>query len=207
MDIRESYNSAARAYADHLARELEQKPLDRALLVRFAEELRGSGVVLDLGCGPGHVAAFLAQHGVSVIGVDVSEEMVACAAERNPQLKFRVGDMRDLDVPEGSIGGVVSFYSIVHFVPAELPGLFLEFRRVIRQGGLLLLGFHIGEDVVHADELFGAPVSLDFRFHDPASVIDALRSAGFATIERSEREPYAGAEYQSRRCYLLARAV
>ncbi|HEX6863269.1 MAG TPA: hypothetical protein VF414_10665 [Thermoanaerobaculia bacterium] len=53
MDVRESYDSAAQAYAEHLASELDHKPLDRHLLNRFAEETRGRGLVADLGCGPG----------------------------------------------------------------------------------------------------------------------------------------------------------
>jgi hypothetical protein len=44
MDVRESYDSAAEAYAEHLANELTQKPLDRPLLNRFAEAVRGRRV-------------------------------------------------------------------------------------------------------------------------------------------------------------------
>lgn len=72
MDIRESYDSAAAAYAEHLSDELAHKPLDRHLLNRFAEETRGRGPVADLGCGPGHVARYLSQQGVAVFGVDFS---------------------------------------------------------------------------------------------------------------------------------------
>jgi hypothetical protein len=82
-----------------------------------------------------------------------------------------------------------------------------EMRRVLSSGGLALVSFHVGNDVVHVDDLFGAPVNLDFRFHDPAAMIAALRAAAFAVMEHVEREPYKGAEYPSRRCYLLARAV
>jgi hypothetical protein len=56
MQISESYDSAAQAYAEHLAGELVHKPLDRHLLSRFAEEMRGRGLVADLGCGPGHIS-------------------------------------------------------------------------------------------------------------------------------------------------------
>ena len=56
MDVRESYDSAASAYTEHLASELAHKPLDRHLLNRFAEATRDGGLVADLGCGPGHVA-------------------------------------------------------------------------------------------------------------------------------------------------------
>jgi hypothetical protein len=50
-------------------------------------------------------------------------------------------------------------------------------------------------------------VSLDFRFHVPRDVIEALRSAHFQVLEQVEREPYEGGEYPSRRCYLLARVA
>jgi hypothetical protein len=82
-----------------------------------------------------------------------------------------------------------------------------ELRRALMPGGLILVAFHIGRDVVHVDELFGEPVNLDFRFYVPADVIDALRATGLVVIEQVEREPYPGAEFPSRRCYLLARAA
>src|SRR5262245_5131920 len=207
MDVRESCDSAAKAYAEHLAAELAKKPLDRHLLNRFAEETRGRGLVADLGCGPGHVAKYLHDQGVTVVGIDISPEMVRCAASLNPGLEFRVGDMRELNLPAGGLVGLVAFYSIVHFDAVELGGVMLQLRRALTRGGLALLSFHIGDHVIHVDDLFGAPVNLDFRFHAPSTVIEALQAAHFALIERVEREPYEGAEHPSRRCYLLARAA
>jgi len=207
MDVRESYDSAADAYASHLAAELDRKPLDRHLLNRFAEAVRGGGLVADLGCGPGHVAKYLKDQGVSVVGIDLSSEMIRCATSRNPGIEFRVGDMRALDVPPASLAGVVAFYAIVHFRAAELGAVLAEMRRVLTPGGLALLAFHVGDEVAHVDNLFGAPVNLDFVFHPPHAVVEALRASRFTVVEHTEREPYEGAEYPSRRCYLLARAV
>jgi SAM-dependent methyltransferase len=207
MDIRESYDSAAEAYAEHLSDELASKPLDRHLLNRFAEETHGRGLVADLGCGPGHVARYLSQQGVTIFGIDFSAKMVAMAHSLNPDLDFRVEDMRHLNASDASLVGVVLFYSIVHFDSAELPPVFREARRVLVPGGLALVSFHVGTEVVHRDDLFGAQVSLDFRCHTPESVVAALRSANLAVIEQVHREPYDGAEYPSRRCYLVARAA
>ena len=207
MSIRESYDSAAGAYAEHLAGELVHKPLDRHLLNRFAEQTRGRGLMADLGCGPGHVARYLQEQGVTTVGLDLSPGMVEVAASLHPGLDFRVDDMTRLDLADASLAGVVSFYSIVHFAAAELGGVFQQMRRVLAPGGLALVAFHIGDQVVHLDDLFGVPVSLDFRFHDPGKVVEALRAARLAVIEHTEREPYEGVEYPSRRCYLLARAV
>ena len=207
MDVRESYDSAAAAYAEHLSDELVRKPLDRHLLNRFAEETRGRGPVADLGCGPGHVARYLSKQGVTIHGIDFSPKMVAVAQSLHPDLDFRVEDMRRLSASNASLAGVVLFYSIVHFDLPELPPVFREARRVLVPGGLALVSFHLGEQLVHRDELFGAQVSLDFRCHTPENIIEALRSAHLAVIEQVHREPYDGAEYPSRRCYLVARAA
>jgi len=207
MDTRASYDSAAKAYAEHLADELAHKPLDRHLLNRFAEETRGRGLVADFGCGPGHVARYLHEQGVQMIGTDLSPGMIEVARSLNPGLELRVDNMTHPDFADESLSGIVSFYFIVHFETAELGTIFQQMRRVLVPGGLALVAFHIGDQVVHLDDLFGAPVSLEFRFHVPGQVVEALQRAHLTVIEHTEREPYEGVEYPSRRCYLLARAA
>ena len=207
MNVRESYDLAARAYAEHLFDELAQKPLDRHLLNRFAEATRGRGMVAELGCGPGQVARYLHDLGVEMIGVDLSPAMIDCARDLCPGVRFVTGDMRALDFPDGKLAGIVAFYSIVHFEPADLGTVFQECRRILATGAPMLLAFHVGDDVIHLDTLFEKEVSLDFRFHQPADVAAALERAGFRVAEVTEREPYDGVEHPSRRCYLFCSAV
>lgn len=207
MDVRQSYDAAAKGYADHLADELQYKPLDRHLLNRFGEGVSEDGLVGDLGCGPGQVAGYLHRRGSRLIGIDLSPAMLDEARRLHPEVEFRQGDLTLLDLPDGELAGAVAFYAIVHFAPDQLEPVFREIRRVIRSGGLFLVSFHIGDAVVHVEDLFGATVSLDFRFHETAAVADALTNAGFKVIERTEREPYPEVEYPSRRAYLLAVAI
>jgi len=202
---RESYDKLAAAYAEHLGSELAQKPLDRHLLNRFAEGVRGRGLTADLGCGPGHVARYLRAQGAEVLGIDLSSEMIRQARQLNPEIEFRVGDMRSLDLPDDGLAGVLAFYSLIHLEDREMAPALGEMRRVLAPGGLALVAFHIGEETLHRDELWGLPISLDFRFFQPAWISSHLREAGFHLLESVEREPYPGAEHPSRRCYLLAK--
>lgn len=204
-DIRDSYDRVAGAYAGELWGELAGKPLDRHLLDRFAEEVGGRGPVLEVGCGPGQVARYLADRGVHVAGVDLSTGMVETAARLSPDVPFRVGDMCALAEPDGVLAGVVAFYAIVHLADGELAPAFREWRRALAPGGLVLVAFHVGEEAVHRDELFGEPVSLDFRFFPVETVTAALVVAGLDVLEVSVREPYRDVEHPSRRAYLLAR--
>lgn len=205
MDVRSAYDRLARAYAAHFGDELDHKPLDRGMLDAFCDLVRGRGRVLDLGCGPGHVAAYLAARGVDVEGVDLSPGMIDEARARNPGVAFRVGDMLALDEADGAVAGIVAFYAIVHLAPSEIDAVAREWRRVLAPGARLLMSFHVGTERVHVDELLGEPVQMDFQFHERAAVEAALERAGLTVEARLERRGDAAVEYPSLRAYLLAR--
>jgi ubiquinone/menaquinone biosynthesis C-methylase UbiE len=205
-EVQSGYDRVAEEYARHLYNELQHKPLDRELLDRFAERVRGKGLVCDLGCGPGQVARYLHDKRVEVCGADLSPGMVEQAQRLNPGIEFTQGNMLGLPVEDESWAGIAAFYAIVNFPPADLAAVMREMRRVLRPGGSLLLSFHIGEQIEHVSDLWGRAVSLDFYFFGVEQVTTELLAAGFETDEVIERGPYAPeVEYQSRRAYIFAR--
>lgn len=204
-ELRRGYAPIARAYREHLGDELAGKPLDRAFLDAFAERCAG-GRIVDVGCGPGHVARYLADRGARVEGVDLSPAMIAEATACHPGIAFREADMFALPYADGALAGVIAFYAIVHLRADELAAPCRELHRVLAPGGLAALAFHAGTDTVHVDELFGCATSLDFMFHRPEAVTAALVDAGFTLEARLDRAPYPGAEHPTQRTYLLARA-
>ncbi len=204
-DLSASYDELAEEYTRRIAGELEHKPFDRELLDRFAAMFDADDMVCDMGCGPGHVARYLHERGVRVIGIDLSPQMVNQARLLNPGLDFRQGDIMSLDVPDESWAGIVLFYSVIHIPRAEVVRALRELRRRLRPGGRLLVSFHIGDDLVHLDELWDHPVSMDFLFFGTDEMLGYLGEAGFDIGESLERDPYPDVEYQSRRAYILAR--
>jgi SAM-dependent methyltransferase len=205
-DLRDSYDRVAAEYAARIFDELTHKPLDRALLDRFAERVRGAGPVCDLGCGPGHVARYLHERGVDMFGVDLSPGMVAQAQQLNPGISFYQGDMLALNVPDGTWAGIVAFYCLIHVPHEQMVPALRELWRVLQPGGLLLTAFHLGEDeTIHADEWWGQPVSLDFLFFRREAMEGYLQAADFVIEAVVERPPYPDVEHQSHRAYMLAR--
>jgi SAM-dependent methyltransferase len=93
-----SYDSVAATYVDLGVGDLAPQPWLRAGLSAFAEAVRGLGPVLDVGCGPGTVTAYLAQLGLDVSGIDLSGEMVRHARLRYPDLRFEVASAPALDL-------------------------------------------------------------------------------------------------------------
>ncbi len=205
-DTRQTYDRVARRYADEIATELGAKPFDRAFLDDYANAVRSLGRVVELGCGPAHVAAYLATRGVTVSGLDLSPNMVEQAGRLFPGLEVVVGDMLDLPFDDRSLCGVVAFYSIIHFHDGQLARAFSEMARTLIPGGLAALAFHVGDDVLHRTEWWGEAIVLDARYLPTEHVAGLLREQGFEVTRSSEREPYPPAiEYQSRRAYLIAR--
>jgi len=203
-DVRDSYDRVADEYARRIAGELAHKPLDRALLERFAERVRGTGPVVDVGCGPGHVAAYMAERGVEASGLDLSPAMVERARALHPGVPFRVGDLTALDAPDGAWAGAVAYYSLIHLPrPAVVPAL-RELGRVLRPGAPLFVAFHTGDETRHMEEWWGHPVRLDFVFFGAGEMAGWLREAGFVVEDVTEREPYPDVEAPTRRAYLTA---
>lgn len=202
-----SYDAIADAYSERHPDGLGGRPLEEALLTAFADMVRAGGTapVADLGSGPGYVTARLDALGLPVFGVDLSPRMVELARRAHPGLRFHVGSMTSLDLPDATLGGITALYSVIHIPDEELPGVFAEFHRVLVPGGHVLLVFQSGdeEDRVHLAERFGQRISLDYYWRTPETVAEHLEKAGLTVRARMLREPY---EEETRpRAFVLAR--
>jgi SAM-dependent methyltransferase len=214
-DIAAAYDVAAATYADRFADELAGKPADRDLLGDFARVVAGQGPVWDVGCGAaGHITRFLADQEVTVIGSDLSPGVVAEARRRQPGLDFRVADLRRLPVLDGSLAGILAFYSLIHLPRPQIPVALAEFRRALKPTGVALIAMHCatpffledGPDEGDAGELveteaFGHPVEVRVTLVTTRELSQMAREAGLTDIGWHEREPYP-TEYPTQRVYL-----
>lgn len=205
IQVSSSYNILSDEYAAHIYHELDHKPLDRKWLEQFAATIGNSGIICDLGCGPGHVARYLSEQGAQVLGMDLSPRMIELARRLNNGIEFRVGNMAALAVADESWSGIVAFYSIIHILRTQIAGVLREFWRVLRPGGEVLLAFHVGNEIRHFDTLWEQQISLDFIFYEREEIEECLRAAGFEIVESIERDPYEGFEVATQRAYIRAR--
>jgi len=203
-----SYDRIAQRYAQEIGRELQGKPLDRALLDAIAE-LAGSGLVLDLGCGPGHVSRYLSARGASCVGLDLSPAMCQLANDPSSGLRSAVADMTAVPVRSGVAAAVVALYSVIHLAEPDRRRAYEEFARVLSPGGIALIGFHVrdadsgpGENRRMFD-WWGQPIDLTFHFLDPSVEIELLADAGLRRIARLDRTPIPNGEHPSERSYIL----
>nr|WP_240777052.1 class I SAM-dependent methyltransferase [Nonomuraea basaltis] len=168
--------------------------------VRRTRAGRRTPAVAEAGCGPGYMTAHLRNLGLDAFGIDLSPALIDIARKDHPDLRFEVGSMGAFDVADGELGGLLSWYSVIHIQPPELPPYFAEFRRVLASGGYLLLGFFESE---------GGPVlQFDHRVA-PANrwpiddLADLARKEEFVEVARMLREPLEDERF--RRGHLLMR--
>ncbi|MBC6457117.1 class I SAM-dependent methyltransferase [Actinomadura sp. HBU206391] len=202
---RTDYDAVAVRYAELFANAHREVPLDRAILTAFAELVRVAdvGPVADLGCGPGQVTAYFRDLGVTAFGIDLSPTMIALARQAYPDLRFEEGTMTDLDLADGTAGGILSWYSIIHTPPEQLPLVFAEFDRVLAPGGHILLGFfQADDDAPQPAQAFDHKASAAYRW-SLNGVAELARKAGFVEVARMVREP--GDTERFRQGRLLAR--
>ncbi|MFJ6670761.1 class I SAM-dependent methyltransferase [Actinosynnema sp. NPDC091369] len=200
---RTAYDTVADSYADLLRDNLAENPADRAVLGLFAELV--SGRVADVGCGPGRISGHLKRLGVDVFGVDLSPRMVEVARRDHPDLRFEVGSMLDLDLPDGSLGGALAWYSMIHLPWERHPAALAEFHRVLAPGGLLLMAFQVGDEVRRYEQGYGHDILLDVYRINTDRVLAQLADAGFEPHTRLERQPADPRWEKTPQAYLIVR--
>lgn len=196
----QAYDVVAADYDERFRDELDTKPRDRELLDDLAT--RGSGVVLDVGSGPGHIGAYIRSLGRPVVALDVSPAMARTAAQ---QLDAAVvADMARLPVGTAAVADLVAFYSVIHLPRPDLAAVLSEFARVLEPGGRALVSAREGTEDVAVDEFLGHRVDLSATFFTLDEMVAASVDAGLVVVSAERRAPYA-TEGSTNRLYLELR--
>ena len=147
--------------------------------------------VLDVCCGPGHLAAAMAGKGATVEGIDFAATMVAKARENYPALRFREADAEALPYDDGAFDDVACAFGVMHFDRPDVA--IAEAFRVLQAGGryvftqwgmeddvLNIVGAALAEYATPAPGLPQAPPPR--RFSDPVECRRVLEATGFAQV-------------------------
>lgn len=180
IDVESAYTARAAEYVSLFDSMDSVHPADRHLVSDWATRL--DGPLIDVGCGPGQWTNYLAGLGCDVRGIDLSPMFVAHARNAYPGRSFGVGTMAAIEADTSTVAGVLAWYSMIHQDPCAGPDCLLEFARVIRSGGGLLLGFFEGDAVASFDH----------------AVVTAYRWPVRAMVERVERAGFRVSETYTR---------
>lgn len=158
-DTRSIYEAEAARYDAKRSKAL----FEARWLARFTASMPAGASVLDLGCGSGDpIARWFLAEGFQVVGVDFAEAMLDLARARWPDGDWRLGDMRDLDLPE-RFDGIIAWNSFFHLPQDAQRDCIARMSAHLKPGGSLMLtvGAEAGEvtGTVEGRRVFHASLS------------------------------------------------
>jgi SAM-dependent methyltransferase len=192
--VRDSYDRVADNYVHMVATtglgDLRAQPWLRAALDVFADAVDGLGPVLDVGCGPGTVTAYLGERGLDVSGVDLSPRMIEHARRLHPGGSFRVGSATDLELAESSLGGVLGWWSLFNLPRDVLPHVLNAFSRALVPGGQVIIATHVGDgDFLRTEAYGGVPVRWTTHKWRPEQLASLVERAGLRPLAELRLPP------------------
>ena len=185
--VRDSYDRVADNYVEMVITtgigDIRTHPWLKAAVDAFASTVAPLGPVLDVGCGPGTVTAYLAERGIEVTGVDLSPRMIDRARRLHPQCTFTVGSATDLDVRPASLGGILGWWSLFNLPRHVLPPVLASFAAALRPGGQLIIATHVGDNDVERTEAYnGVPVQWTTYQWQPEKLTALVQQAGLRPV-------------------------
>ena len=163
-----------------------QSPIEQHAVAAFVERIHSAGVVVDVGCGLGHVTADLARRGLDVIGCDPSRAMLAIARSAHPHLVFLDTDATLTGVTE-SISAIIARFSLIHIPPDELNGILALWADRLRPETPVLIASQ-SSDTPGPATPFDHAVAPAWRWH-PDELSRVLADAGFTEDWRIVNRP------------------
>lgn len=187
-DLQTGYAEWAPSYDGENPLITAEQPIVHAILAEHA----GPGVAaLDMGCGTGRHAEYLAAIGCDVVGVDASDAMLDVAREKIPSARFELGEHESLPLDDASIDLAVASLTLCHL--PDPTAAMVELARVLRPGGTVVISDPHPSAVMIGGQAFYGGISPDRpmtwvenHYHGAATWFDAFRTAGLDVIDCQE---------------------
>lgn len=180
-------------YHDEYYKELvaNEKYRSHALRLAWAKQMldpQASDRIIDLGCGGGMVAKYMASHGATLHGVDLSPLAVASArklSENYPNATFEVADASHVpSQPDASFDKGYTVDVVEHCSQEVMTNIFREAMRLLKPGGLYYVYCpnprHWIERAKEAGILKQNPTHTGMR--PTETIADALKQVGFEIV-------------------------
>lgn len=161
----------------------------------FCSLVRPGGRILDAGCGTGRLDRYFHSRGFDVVGIDSSPEMLRIALEENPELTYRVMDIKDLEFEDESFDGVWTSGVLLHLPKKALHGTFQEFGRILRKDGALFISTRTAKTDNHKVEEASEGGDIESYYHSVETLLNGLADTRFEFIWHSIEPDDSGRQF------------
>ncbi len=191
-------------------RNVKSEILDHKYIERFLFYLKKGSKLLDAGAGTGKIAFEMhALHGLRVIGIDISKEMVRFAAKKYPKVKFKEMDLRDLRFKTGEFDAIFANYSLIHILEDDILRTLEGFNRILKDGGYIYISLQSPKKKWQRDGYYPIPYKrssyLFINLVKKSEIVDYLEKAHFQVLEVYKRAPDVKTEFPFNKLFVIAK--
>lgn len=184
-----TYNNNPQKYANN------SKDLVPPEINEFISYIPKKGIVLDAGCAAGRDSRLFKDKGFSVIGVDLSEELLKMARKDNPQIEFFLMDFRKLIFPDNYFDGIWCNASLHHLNNNDAKKALNEFYRVLKPKGVFFVSVKEGSGSKEVLENLTSDTFRFYAYQTKSSLDKLLQEASFKSVKTyaiNEKDQFRG---------------
>jgi len=171
----------------------------------FLAELPDDGCILDLGCGSGIPARYLASKGMRVIGIDISPEMISLAKKQVSGVPFICADM-EMQWPGDTFDGICVFFSLLHLPKKKTTRLLHKIYHWLKPGGVFVITVVEGTTEGLCEDFMGEGVPVYLSYYTKEELMSSLRTVGFSVT--AARDLYIKTEnFEETELFMLAKKL
>lgn len=175
---RESYQATAQAFATNVADLAPHYSINK-----FLSLLPANANIIDIGCGSGRDARIFSEKGLSVLGIDFSQNLLNIAKETAPLAEFQLMDIETATLPQTSFDGAWACCSLVHIPKKTLPIVLKNIHASLKDQGIFFLTLKNGVgEVLEKDKRYG-----DFEkfwsYYQEDELKKLVEAAGFKILD------------------------
>jgi|TARA_Y100000310_G_C20470228_1_gene709632 SAM-dependent methyltransferase len=144
----------------------------------FVKGLKGKKI-LEIGVGAGRDIQHFKKRGIIVEGIDYSQKFIDHCKKSFPDLKFRLGDIRKIDLSHGLYDGIWAFASLLNMPKNDLKILLPQLRSSLKEGGEIFISVKEGEGEKVISDVAGRRL---FSFYKLDELKSLVEESGFKIV-------------------------
>lgn len=175
---KESYEATAKEFMHNVA---DLAPMES--IQKFINFLPAEAKIIDIGCGSGRDAKIFTENGLSVLGIDFSQNLINIAKNNAPSAEFQIMDIETMTFTPSLFDGAWAGCALSHISKKILPSVLQNIHSLLKANGYFYLTVKKGVGEGLEEDLRYGNFEKFWSFFEEDELANYVRSANFKIVD------------------------